>query len=305
MAVPEPLTSPLRSVRASLPASGNRGRLTVCRRVLLGLVTLLVILGVGVESFGPGQATAASGGPEMRLAVRSGAVCVDEVCAVPSGEMFTLAVEVVEGPPDGYVGAQSFVDFGSSLSYHATMALADEILWPECDTAIAVRSQLSAASVTHGCLSGLSASRPVSFYEGDLVVLAFSCSVEASSTVVRLLPFGDPFAATSGTKFIVGTGETVAAKVGELTVECLAPPTPTPTPTSTPGPSPSSFVGDANCDGTVNALDAALLLQLGADLIPAVPCPNRADANQDGDLNALDAALMLQFSAGLIGRLPP
>jgi subtilisin-like proprotein convertase family protein len=80
----------------------------------------------------------------------------------------------------------------------------------------------------------------------------------------------------------------------------IAPPA-TPTPTTTPG----GLVGDANCDGSVNAIDAALVLQYAAGLIGALPCAANADANTDGGVNAIDAALILQYSAGLIGTLPP
>ena len=83
-------------------------------------------------------------------------------------------------------------------------------------------------------------------------------------------------------------------------------PTPTATPTSTFTPTPTPFlVGDANCDGTVNALDAALILQFSAGLLNSLRCPLGADANGDGTVNALDAALVLQFSAGLLRSLPP
>ena len=93
----------------------------------------------------------------------------------------------------------------------------------------------------------------------------------------------------------------------------VAPPTPGPgDPTATPvpveptaTPPPGGLVGDANCDDTVNAIDAAFILQFGAGLIGGLPCEDLADANQDGDVTAVDAALVLQFGAGLIGMLPP
>ena len=58
--------------------------------------------------------------------------------------------------------------------------------------------------------------------------------------------------------------------------------------------------GDANCSGDVTSLDALLVLQLIADLIDAVTCPNAADANGNGTIDAIDAALILQFTAGLL-----
>jgi hypothetical protein len=63
--------------------------------------------------------------------------------------------------------------------------------------------------------------------------------------------------------------------------------------------------GDVNCDGAVNSIDAALLLQLDAGLIASLPCPDAADVNGDSSINAVDAALILQYDAGLIDILPP
>ena len=63
--------------------------------------------------------------------------------------------------------------------------------------------------------------------------------------------------------------------------------------------------GDADCSGEVNAIDAALVLQLVAGLVGSLPCEANADANGDGNINAIDAALILQFTAGLVDQLPP
>lgn len=64
-------------------------------------------------------------------------------------------------------------------------------------------------------------------------------------------------------------------------------------------------VGDANCDLLVNSIDAALILQAGAALVPDVPCPLEADVNRNGGIDAVDAALVLQYIAGLLAHLPP
>jgi hypothetical protein len=61
---------------------------------------------------------------------------------------------------------------------------------------------------------------------------------------------------------------------------------------------------DVNCDGSLDAIDASLLLQLGAGLVASLDCGVLGDANQDGRINAIDASLILQFSAGLIDQLP-
>lgn len=63
--------------------------------------------------------------------------------------------------------------------------------------------------------------------------------------------------------------------------------------------------GDANCDGSVDPLDAALILQRDAGLLPALPCGAKGDVDGDGQTNALDAALVLQSSAGLIDLHAP
>jgi hypothetical protein len=64
-------------------------------------------------------------------------------------------------------------------------------------------------------------------------------------------------------------------------------------------------VGDANCNGQINAIDAAIVLQYVAGLIDTLNCANNADANQNGDVNAIDGALILQYVADLIDTLPP
>jgi len=95
----------------------------------------------------------------------------------------------------------------------------------------------------------------------------------------------------------------IPTTAGGPTASATATRTATPTPTRTPTPTGRS--GDANCDGAVSSIDAALVLQLTAGLVNSLSCQQNADANADGRVNAVDAALILQFSAGLIGHLPP
>ena len=90
-----------------------------------------------------------------------------------------------------------------------------------------------------------------------------------------------------------------------VVVAALIVASPTERPGSDTAHAGSSLPGDANCDGIVNAIDAALVLQFSAGLLLGLPCPGNADANGDGIVNALDAALILQFAAGLIGEIGP
>ena len=110
------------------------------------------------------------------------------------------------------------------------------------------------------------------------------------------------------------TPATATATPGAAT-DTPTPPDTTPAPTSTPTPSsgatptasatPQVLVGDANCDGVLNPIDAQLVLQLSAGLIGALPCGGAGDVNGDGQVNPIDAQLILQFAAGLIPALPP
>ena len=104
-----------------------------------------------------------------------------------------------------------------------------------------------------------------------------------------------PGLATYGIHVCRGIGFCDFAKDITLT-PTLLPPTMVPTDTPTPGGS-----GDANKNGVVNAIDAALVLQGVAGLTD--PWPN-TDVNGDGATNSIDAALILQFVAGLVPSLP-
>jgi hypothetical protein len=50
----------------------------------------------------------------------------------------------------------------------------------------------------------------------------------------------------------------------------------------------------------VNSVDAQLILQLKANLISSLPNEPSGDVNDDGQLTSVDAALILQRTAGLI-----
>lgn len=64
--------------------------------------------------------------------------------------------------------------------------------------------------------------------------------------------------------------------------------------------------GDVSCDGLVNSIDAALILQHDAGLLMNLPCEELriADLNGDYRINSLDSLLILQYAAGLLPELP-
>lgn len=68
-----------------------------------------------------------------------------------------------------------------------------------------------------------------------------------------------------------------------------------------PDPQPTFELGDANGDGEINSLDAALILKYASNTADiAEDMLQYADVNGDGSVNSIDAALILKFAAGLL-----
>ncbi len=341
--------------------------------VVLLAAFALVLVGAGAFMARLDGASAAGGGPEMRLTANG---CT-AACTFETGESFTLAVDIVTAPAAGYIVAQSFIDYGDDLLYDIDGQPAeDEIVWADLDTRVALRASFGAGLIYHGGESGLIPPQPVSTATGNFVEIKMTCSADDTSTQVDLLPLGDQQTVTSGTAFVEGDDHTqVTPKVSGLLIHCgaggpldtptptatqtftpapvsieppiltqiaesLLTPRPTPRPASTPGsvlippplqtriaeflsrptPTPGGptdatttiasigalpSTGDGTCSNTFDAIDATLVLQLHARLIPPSPCPRDSDVNGDGRTDSRDALLLVQFNAGLIATLPP
>ena len=130
---------------------------------------------------------------------------------------------------------------------------------------------------------------------GVLATLVFATSCSGSSALAfAQIPADGAFVDAVSLSDALATAIPVSAAGGELNVTggiaCQA---------------ASENIGDANCDDTVNVIDAALILQFTAGLLETLPCQDNADANASGGVDVIDAALILQFVAGLVDNLPP
>ncbi len=135
---------------------------------------------------------------------------------------------------------------------------------------------------------------PGSVGTGLLGHLVLQAETEASASV---LAFVEPEFGVLSTHIVSASEDPVAIPATLLNSSVSVAEAPT--------PEPPTQAGDVNCDGIVNPLDAALILQLSAGLLSQLACPPEGDTNADGVINPLDAALVLQFSAGLLDTLPP
>ncbi len=111
---------------------------------------------------------------------------------------------------------------------------------------------------------------------------------------------GTPTSTPSATRTATPTATRTATATPTVTFTPTTTSTPTATATATRRP---PRVGDAGCDGVVDATDATLILQFSAQIINEVPCFGAADVNRDGSIGPVDAVLILQYVAGLIDRL--
>ena len=136
-------------------------------RSYMGFGIAVIIALIAVTAFMAdqiGTTNAAGGGPEMTLTVVD---CEGDTCTVAEGGAFTLTTEIVEGPADGYILAQTYIVYGTDLVYNPAERFRDEFVWPDCENATALGALWveggedttedvgEAIAVNHGCLTGL------------------------------------------------------------------------------------------------------------------------------------------------------
>ena len=91
----------------------------------------------------------------------------------------------------------------------------------------------------------------------------------------------------------IGANEWIS-ETGNVLTEPVPPATPT----------PAVVAGDANCDGSADAVDALLVLRAVSGLSDEAACPGGApDADCSGLVDAVDALVLLRHAAGLEAAL--
>lgn len=285
---------------------------------LLLAVTLILAGQTATPTSGTGE------GPEMRLVITDPpGACVDTQCQVGTGETFKLGVEIVRAPEEirendvvvqtpGYILFQSSVSYGGAITYDFSRPAIDEILWPACAPATALKSQFDQLQATdelvsHGCLSGILSPLPSEFL-GIAVELVMVCSQQDSNNTIEMLPYADEpsNAAPTGT---LGSGfatvndpaTVIVPKMTGLDMFCGTPPTPTITPTITPGGPTPTPTPTATPTPTLTPTATPVPVTPTATFVSTLPC---GDVNGDRLVNAEDALWVLWFSSNLITSLP-
>ena len=248
-------------------------------RFLLVVAAGLVLAGaVAVESpwAGSDDASASDGGPEMRLAVKSGGECEAGTCTIPLGGSFTLAVEIVSIPDGGYVLAQTYIDMGTGLIYKPSATSGDEFVWPDCGRSVVLRTNVDETRWLHGCLTGVIPPLPPSTYTGNFIELKVNCSEGDSSTEVELIDSEPQFTNGSGTFFAGPDGSKTVPKTSNITVVCGGGQGPTNTPrppTETPTANPSdaemrlTIKEGADCDGDTCTVPRGASFTLAVEMV--------------------------------------
>ena len=173
------------------------------------------------------------GGPE------AGKVCV------PVGAKFDVIVVADVIPLTGYILAQAWIDYGPNLVHKKNT----QALWPDCDPTVFLPFQDEANNAAWvACLTTLAPPFPLSFHKGDLFSFSLTCTSEASSNQIALIPTGVAPANTFGAIFATFVDHTkFIPQVTGLSVNC-----------ATKQPDPGDSDGDGCSDERENGPNETL-----------------------------------------------
>ena len=208
-------------------------------------------------------------------------------------------------PPDGPTGSGllATVRLSASCSGASPLQLSVARMSDDLGAPFAVSAQHGSVTITGGaaCPMPPSTSTPIPTATPTHTPTPTHTSEPTATSTAAATPTATPGGATTATPVSTWT------PAPTWTVAPTWTPVPTWTPQSPPTNTPSVhselLVGDANCSGAVDPVDATFILQWWAGLVAVLPCP--ADADGDRTLSILDATVILQYSAGLVSTLPP
>lgn len=185
-------------------------------------------------------------------------------CGYMVGESVTVQLHVAMAPAGGYSGFRAQVVWPASILSSGLTGI------PDCSTA---NRSVEPGVITLECDQFSSGLRLTS---GPVADFEIECNQAGDATLDL-----------SGTILLDSGGQPIEPLLIDGELSCYR--------EKQGGPG----LGDASCDGFVNSIDAALVLQHEAGLLPLTGCLAGADVNFDDQINSIDAALILQCTAGL------
>jgi len=187
-------------------------------------------------------------------------------CSAVQGRALAVGVYVIDNAGIAYEAQASHVLYSGVTSDGR-----GEALWEGC---VFEATAQGAGFENVGCAIGVAPAAGVR-HLGLMTQFTLMCSENGSVSLDHGAGATHLLVATSGEIRERGSGDA-------LTVSCT-----------------TAAAGDADCNGILNSIDAALVLQYSAGFMMTLPCEAAADVTGDGMIDSRDAALILQYNAGL------
>jgi hypothetical protein len=227
-------------------------------------------------------------GPDFQMSVQGDACQPSDAgagCDITPLSTFTVVVRLDKFSTPVYRAFQVNLTTPTELPY-VNRPAQTEIVWPGCEVPYDNPTDLT------DYLVGCTINSQTTTYLGDLVEVDYQCGAPSEAIYTITMVQGSAFDATYLVDEDYHFVDPIGGGAKTMTVRCFG------------TPEPIDY-GDASCDGAVNSIDAAVILQYAAALLATLSCAANADVNGDGRVDPLDAALVLQYSAGLITSLGP